>query len=202
MTSKNWSDYQMPKHIPQGIPAYFSVTMSLLPHFSVNQLVWHMSLFALSEQLRLQKYKFAIWLNNVIYVKKKHILSHSPVLKCARCHHVYHVYRLPHVSKTGSIYVNRHIEVSNVLKVFSPLITIKKSMNFFMSCRNSGIHFLKNYHLNPCKTLCSIHLKSIESHSSITDNLDPDTHFFLMMFNKVISSETQIITLKIHSMKQ
>ena len=35
-----------------------------------------------------------------------------------------------------------------------------------------------------------------EAHSAITDNVDPDTHF-LMMFNMVLSSETQIIILKI-----
>ena len=40
-----------------------------------------------------------------------------------------------------------------------------------------------------------------ESHRAITDNVYPDTHF-LMMFNRVIFSETQIITLKIHSVKQ
>ena len=181
MTSKNWGDYQMPKHIPQGIPVlhYFSMTVFLWPHFSVNQLVWrlflHQSLcFCLTlwpdfftvwtTAASKAQLKFAIWLNNVIYVKKKHILSHSPFLKCACYYHIYHVYCLPCVSKADSIYVNRHIEdwicIQCIEGVF-PFNHYQEEYEFFMACRNSGIHFLKTSPLNPCKTLCSTHLKSM-----------------------------------------
>ena len=95
---------------------------------------------------------------------------------------MYSIYLLYHLSQKVTQSMLREITkagcVYHVLKVHFHLTTMKKNMNSMMLYPTYGTLILNNCLLSHCRIKYSTHFENDEFTSVLTDNADPDIHFF------------------------
>ena len=114
-------------------------------------------------------------------VCEKRILSHSPIMKCDICPNVYHISCLPSVSKSDSIYAERNNKswmcISCAESTF-PLNHYKEEYEFYDAISHLWHPFPKEFSFESLQDQIFNPFEINESTSVLTDNADPDIHFF------------------------